>query len=141
MRGRANSQLPCETVSGKEVGVTQEPGPASGPALPTRAIGPWHSKVSVLCETVPPAGAAAEGKCMDVLHVDCDTCVARGVACGDCVVMVLLGTPGGVVDLDPDEQAALQALAGSGLVPPLRLIPGARQVRDVQSPQDWRDYA
>ena len=30
----------------------------------------------------------------------------------------------GVVDLDPDEQAALQALAGSGLVPPLRLIPG-----------------
>jgi hypothetical protein len=78
---------------------------------------------------------------MDVLHVDCDTCVARGAACSDCVVMVLLGTSGGVVDLDPDEQAALRALAGSGLVPPLRLIPGARQVRDVQSPQDWRDYA
>ncbi len=78
---------------------------------------------------------------MDVLHVDCDTCVARGAACSDCVVMVLLGNSGGVVDLDPDEQAALQALAGSGLVPPLRLLPGARQVRDVQSPQDWRDYA
>jgi hypothetical protein len=45
------------------------------------------------------------------------------------------------VDLDPDEQAALQALAGSGLVPPLRLIPGAREVRDVPAPLDWRDYA
>ena len=47
----------------------------------------------------------------------------------------------GVVELDSDEQAALKALAGSGLVPPLRLIPGARRVRDVQSPLDWRDYA
>jgi hypothetical protein len=78
---------------------------------------------------------------MDVLHVDCDTCIVRGAACSDCVVMVLLGTSAGVVDLDSDEQAALHALASSGLVPPLRLIPGARQVRDVQSPQDWRDYA
>jgi hypothetical protein len=78
---------------------------------------------------------------MDVLHVDCDTCVVRGTACGDCVVTVLLGASAGAVDFDPDEQAALKALAGSGLVPPLRLIPGARQVRDVQSPLDWRDYA
>ena len=78
---------------------------------------------------------------MDVLHVDCETCVAREVACSDCVVMVLLGASGGVVDLDPDEQAALQARARAGLVPPLRQITGARQVRDVQSPQDWRDYA
>jgi hypothetical protein len=78
---------------------------------------------------------------MDVLHVDCHTCVARRTACSDCVVTVLLGTSDGVVELDSDEQAALKALAGSGLVPPLRLIPGARRVRDVQSPLDWRDYA
>ena len=78
---------------------------------------------------------------MDVLHVDCDTCVARGNACSDCVVTVLLGTSGGVLDLDPDEQAALKALAGSGLVPPLRLIPGTRKVRDVPAQLDWRDYA
>ena len=78
---------------------------------------------------------------MDMLHVDCGTCVARGIACSDCVVTVLLDTSGGVVDLDRDERAALEALAGSGLVPPLRLIPGARHVRDVQPPQDWRDYA
>ena len=29
---------------------------------------------------------------MDVLHVDCGSCVARGpAACGDCVISVLLG--------------------------------------------------
>ncbi len=97
-------------------------------------------EVSVLCESVVRRGRL-EGMSMDMLHVDCETCVARGIACRDCVVTVLLDTAGGVVDLDPDEQAALQALAGSGLVPPLRLIPGARQVRGVQPPQDWRDYA
>jgi hypothetical protein len=83
---------------------------------------------------------------MDVLHVDCDSCVARGTACGDCVVSVLLGASGGssetrVVDLDPDEQAALKTLAESGLVPPLRLISGARPVRDVQASLEWQDYA
>ena len=78
---------------------------------------------------------------MDVLHVDCDTCAARGPACQDCVISVLLGAPGQAVDLDPDEQAALSALADSGLVPPLRLIPGARPVAAVQSPLDWPDYA
>jgi hypothetical protein len=81
--------------------------------------------------------------------IDCDTCVVRGPACGDCVVTVLLGFPafgrpgaedgpgvpegvevGGSVtaaealDLDQAEQAAIAVLAGSGLVPPLRLVPG-----------------
>ena len=50
---------------------------------------------------------------MDVLHVDCGTCIARGAACSDCVVTVLLGASGGVVDLDQDERAALEALADS----------------------------
>jgi len=78
---------------------------------------------------------------MDVLHVDCGTCVARGAACNDCVVSVLLGRSGGVVDLDQDEQDALEALAYSGLVPPLRLIQGARPVRSVQPSLEWQDYA
>jgi hypothetical protein len=78
---------------------------------------------------------------MDVLHVDCGTCVARGAACNDCVVSVLLGRSGGVVDLDRDEQDALEALADSGLVPPLRLIQGARPVRSVQPSLEWQDYA
>lgn len=73
------------------------------------------------------------------LHVDCDTCTARGPACTDCVVSVLLGMPGPRVDLDGDEQQALSALAGSGLVPPLRLVPRARPVRSVPAPgrADW----
>ena len=71
---------------------------------------------------------------MDILHVDCETCAARGPACQDCVVSVLLGAPVEGVDLDGDQRAALAALAGSGLVPPLRLIPGARPVQDVQAP-------
>jgi hypothetical protein len=54
--------------------------------------------------------------------IDCDTCVARDVACGDCVVTVLLGMPSVRVDLDDDEQAAIDSLAGAGLVPPLRLV-------------------
>ena len=78
---------------------------------------------------------------MNVLHVDCDRCLARGPACDDCVITALLGAPIKGVDLDSDEQAALSALADSGLVPPLRLIPGARVGRSVQSPLDWQDYA
>ena len=54
---------------------------------------------------------------MDVLHVECEACVARGPACHDCVISVLLGAPGQGLDLDPDEQAALSALADSGLGP------------------------
>ena len=78
---------------------------------------------------------------MDVLHVNCDSCVARGPACEDCVITVLLGSPGHAVDLDSDEQAALTALAEQGLVPPLRLVSGARPARAVQSPLTWQDYA
>jgi hypothetical protein len=77
---------------------------------------------------------------MDVLHVDCDSCVARGPTCEDCVISVLIGMPGRV-DLDPNEQAALSALADSGLVPPLRLIPGARPARAVQTPLNWSEHA
>jgi hypothetical protein len=78
---------------------------------------------------------------MNMLRVDCASCVARGLACGDCVITVLLGAPSQGVELDGDEQAALSALAQSGLVPPLRLIPGARAVREAQSPIGWQDYA
>lgn len=78
---------------------------------------------------------------MDVLHVDCETCVARGPACGDCVISVLLGAPPQGVDLDRDERAALSALAAQGLVPPLRLVPGARRGRVTPSPMGWQDYA
>lgn len=76
------------------------------------------------------------------LHVDCDSCSARGPACGDCVVSVLLGMPG-PRELDTDEQQALSALAGSGLVPPLRLVPRARPVHSLPAPHGggWEGFA
>lgn len=60
------------------------------------------------------------------MFIDCDRCVVRGRECGDCVVTVLLGSAGPAVrtDLDGAEREAIAVLAGSGLVPPLRLAPG-----------------
>jgi hypothetical protein len=55
------------------------------------------------------------------VHIDCDTCVVRGLACHDCVVTVLLGPPP-ELGFDVDEQRALDVLADSGLVPPLRMV-------------------
>jgi len=53
--------------------------------------------------------------------IDCDSCTVRGPdACGDCVVTALLGGPPS--EIDDHEREALEALAGSGLVPPLRLV-------------------
>ena len=59
--------------------------------------------------------------------IDCDSCEVRGLACGDCVVTALLGGPPG--EIDDDEAAAFDALAGSGLVPPLRLVVPVEVVR------------
>ena len=55
--------------------------------------------------------------------IDCDGCAVRDLACGECVVTVLLGEPPGVVEMDEGEQRALEVLADSGLVPRLRLVP------------------
>lgn len=54
-------------------------------------------------------------------RIDCDTCLVRGLHCHDCVVTVLLGPPP-ELSFDDDERAALDVLASSGLVPPLRLV-------------------
>jgi hypothetical protein len=73
--------------------------------------------------------------------IDCDRCEVRGRACGDCVVGVLLGMPGGpsgrtsdtecgrpsgasALQLDAPERRALDVLADQGLVPRLRLVAG-----------------
>ena len=74
--------------------------------------------------------------------IDCDTCAVRDVACHDCVVGVLLGTPGvparptGAaaaepagpgdplpVEFGPVERRALEVLADHGLIPRLQLVP------------------
>ena len=36
--------------------------------------------------------------------IDCDSCAVRGLACGDCVVTVLLGVSPAGVELDAAEQ-------------------------------------
>jgi len=58
--------------------------------------------------------------------VDCDSCQVRGPSCADCVVTFLLGPPDWLAadGLPPAEVTALAVLADSGLVPPLRLVPG-----------------
>lgn len=62
--------------------------------------------------------------------IDCDRCIMRELACGDCVVTVLLGLSGTVRSgFDEEERAALGVLADSGLVPPLRLA-----LRDHEDP-------
>ena len=61
--------------------------------------------------------------------IDCEGCTAKGPACGDCVVTVLLGTPPEGVQLDETERRALAALADGGLVPPLRLVTGSKRRR------------
>ncbi|QCB51493.1 hypothetical protein E5720_19535 [Rhodococcus sp. PAMC28707] len=69
------------------------------------------------------------------MMVDCSDCRVRDIACGDCVVTVLLGAPGvagsaGVdvwsatskIDIDQAELGAVGVLAEVGLVPYLRLV-------------------
>ncbi|WP_225754603.1 hypothetical protein [Actinotalea sp. Marseille-Q4924] len=60
------------------------------------------------------------------MMIDCDSCTARGDACSDCVVTFLTipVRPSVAVELDLAEQGAIAVLAGSGLVPPLRLATG-----------------
>ncbi len=60
--------------------------------------------------------------------IDCDTCTVRGAACTDCVVTFLTipvraspRTPG-ELQLDSAERQAIEVLAASGLVPPLRMV-------------------
>ena len=55
--------------------------------------------------------------------IDCETCRVRDLACGDCVVTVLLGKSDASVEFDEAEHQAVGALADLGLIPPLRLIP------------------
>jgi hypothetical protein len=96
--------------------------------------------------------------------IDCERCEVRGLACGDCVVGVLLGMPGlapGVPDgpadgtdesdrrpsgasavhLDAPEQRALAVLADQGLVPRLRLVstPLRRVIRSGHDGENSRD--
>jgi hypothetical protein len=62
--------------------------------------------------------------------IDCDRCEVRNIACDDCVVSVLLSAPPSVatgeIEWGEDESGALEVLAASGLVPPVRMRDGRR---------------
>jgi hypothetical protein len=79
--------------------------------------------LSVVAGTVflEPTTTGNEGECVMSVRIDCDTCLVRGPACQDCVVTVLLGPPP-ELSFDAEEQQALEVLANSGLVPPLRMV-------------------
>jgi hypothetical protein len=53
--------------------------------------------------------------------IDCGRCIARLVACGDCVVTALLASPSDG-QFTAEEVAAVDVLASSGLVSPLRYV-------------------
>lgn len=55
--------------------------------------------------------------------INCEDCAVRDIACGDCVVTVVLSTPTGGLEVGPDERHALSALAAVGLLPRLRHQP------------------
>jgi len=63
--------------------------------------------------------------------IDCGTCSAGPAACGDCVVTVLLGPPLTLPEIADDHRVAVEVLADSGLVPPLRLVRGARSASEA----------
>jgi len=66
--------------------------------------------------------------------IDCDSCVMRQIACGDCVVSVLLDikpATGKKAELSNADKAAINNLSSVGLVPPLRFVPNPpNQKRD-----------
>jgi hypothetical protein len=89
--------------------------------------------VTKLSDTAPSVAAMNDMEPTTPVVVDCDSCLVRCPAvCGDCVVSVLLGPPSDVA-FDADERAALDTLAASGLVPPLRLVVS------LPDPQPHRD--
>lgn len=61
------------------------------------------------------------------VRIDCDECLMRHIACGDCVVSLLLG-PADDLSFDAEEAHALNVLAAGGLVPPLRLVTPVSEV-------------
>ncbi|HWD80535.1 MAG TPA: hypothetical protein VG497_16685 [Kribbella sp.] len=63
----------------------------------------------------------------------------RGPDCQDCVVTVVLGFSAersGSLRIDDDEKAALDALAESGLVPPLRLVHAVDSIEPDTDPRE-----
>ena len=73
--------------------------------------------------------------------IDCDSCLAKDIACDDCVISVIFEegfVDEGPLNMDDDEVEALSTLAEAGLVPQLRLVPRAARPATVEP---WNDSA
>ena len=73
--------------------------------------------------------------------IDCDSCLAKDIACDDCVISVIFKeglVDEGPLNLDDDEAEALSTLAEAGLIPQLRLVPRAAPPATVEP---WKDSA
>jgi hypothetical protein len=65
------------------------------------------------------------------MRIECTECeMYESNHCEDCLVTALLHPPDGIVEIDEDLDAPLQALSGAGLIPVLRFRP--REQRDDQ---------
>ncbi|HUO46590.1 MAG TPA: hypothetical protein VM470_07145 [Acidimicrobiia bacterium] len=67
--------------------------------------------------------------------IDCETCLARDIACHDCVVNVIFHE--GLLDLSQDEAEAISHLAEAGLIPRLRLV----EAEEKATVLPWKDSA
>jgi hypothetical protein len=54
------------------------------------------------------------------MKINCDTCVMKSVACGECVMSVLLEITTPSAEISENQAKAISVLAENGLVPPLR---------------------
>jgi hypothetical protein len=97
--------------------VTPDAHHARGSALGRSAE---HRPAARPADSRPPPAEIDQAACEPIV-IDCDSCSMRGLGCGDCVVTVLLGGPPYGVALDDAERRAIDALAGAGLIPPLRM--------------------
>lgn len=73
--------------------------------------------------------------------IDCDSCLAKNIACDDCVISVIFKegfVDEGPLNIDDDEAGALSTLADAGLVPQLRLVPKSARPATVEP---WKDSA
>jgi hypothetical protein len=68
--------------------------------------------------------------------INCETCLARDIACDDCVVNLIFHE--GLLDLAEDEAEAIANLSEAGLIPQLRLVPPKIDRATVEA---WRDSA
>ena len=114
-RGRDGEFVSASSVRSRLAASRSWPATACRP--PTASVRPvlqpWVQLGAVrrgACE-MRNAGETEWGEPMDVLHVDCDSCVARGDACGDCVISVLLGAPDQV---ELDAVGAFSAVGAGG---------------------------